>query len=258
MASSSTLKQHAYRYLREKIILGEIAPGTRLKEEVISRETGVSRGPIREAIRQLDSEGIVRHITHQGATVHAPSRDEVQELAELHASIEAGVAARAAQRAAPWVIDLLAREVQRTATLMAEIQANQTSTIDENLACALAGADLRFHGILMEAAASPRAIKILRDLRVLCFVWGLHRIDTTSTALAAATSAHREHQAIFEAVKAKDPALARSAMMEHLARSTDAYLQQVDQLNHSATSIPLIRYKQIRDLLLSFETQNPD
>ncbi len=258
MASSSTLKQHAYRYLREKIILGEIPPGTRLKEEVISRETRVSRGPIREAIRQLDSEGIVRHITHQGATVHAPTRDEVQELAELSASIEAGVAARAAQRAAPWVIDLLSREVQRITAIVSDIQAQQLKILDEPTACALAGADLRFHGILMEAASSPRAIKILRDLRVLCFVWGLHRVDTTADAASTASNIHQEHQAIFDAVKAKNPDLANAAMMTHLTRAKDSYLQQVDQSNTSSHSIPLIRYKQIRDILLSFETQNPD
>ncbi len=252
MSSPSTLKQHAYRYLREKIILGEITPGTRLKEEVISRETGVSRGPIREAIRQLDSEGIVRHITHQGATVHDPTPDEILELAELRSSIESGVAARAAERAAPWVVELLAREVQRLATLLAEIDSKQARTFDEVSACALAGADLRFHGILMEAAASPRAIRILRDLRVLSFVWGIQRIDTLQDPRHATAAMLAEHQAIFDAIKAKDPVQARIAMMQHLLPAKPA------QPGQTTSYTPLIQYKQIRDLLLSFETQNQD
>jgi DNA-binding GntR family transcriptional regulator len=255
MNSPSTLKQHAYRYLREKIILGEIPPGTRLKEEVISRETGVSRGPIREAIRQLDSEGIVRHITHQGATVHAPSRDELQELVELRTSIESGIAARAAERAAPWIIELLSREVQRLATLLADIESKQTQTFDEATACVLAGADLRFHGILMEAAASPRAIRILRDIRILSFVWGLQRIDNLHNPKQVTSAVLKEHQAILDAIKAKDPIAARTAMMSHLSHATPSYLPSDQQ---SSTSTPLIQYKQIRDLLLSFESQNQD
>src|SRR5262245_35959970 len=112
MPSESTLTRKAYHFLREEIILGRIEAGARLTEHALSERTGISRGPSREALRQLDSEGIVRHVAHQGATVHVPSVREFEELADLRTALESMIAARAAERITSRQVSILRETVE--------------------------------------------------------------------------------------------------------------------------------------------------
>ncbi|MBD3764844.1 MAG: GntR family transcriptional regulator [Rhodobacterales bacterium] len=91
--------QTAYRQLLDEIRRGALPPGARLRETDLADRLGISRTPVREAIRQLEADGLVTHLPRQGATVRQLDYAEVIELYEMRAVLE-GTAARLAARAA--------------------------------------------------------------------------------------------------------------------------------------------------------------
>src|SRR4051794_19877249 len=94
----ASIQEKAYRYLRGKILSGEFAPGAVLSEASIAREMGNSRGPLREAVRRLTAEGLLRQSPAGGSVVVDFSRREVAELYELREALEVYAAGKAAER----------------------------------------------------------------------------------------------------------------------------------------------------------------
>ena len=91
-------KQRAYDHIRDKLMVGELAAGCRLSNRALAREIGISIIPVREAISQLVSEGLLEHKPRVGTFVVEPSRQEIAELCELREALEAYAASRAAER----------------------------------------------------------------------------------------------------------------------------------------------------------------
>jgi len=255
MANPSTLKQTVYNFIRERIILGEMRPGARITEEAVAEETGVSRGPIREAIRQLDSEGIVRHVAHQGATVYAPTAREFEELLDLRVSLESGMAARAAERATPRQIEQLREEVDRLRGLFREIMRRRLKSMDETLACGVTRADLQFHSTLIDAADSPRAAKMLRDTRVLSLVWSQRQSNAEGVAAKHVKITLHEHGRIVDAVANRDAGAARAAMVAHLEHSKAVFLPVFDATGARVSDKSLAAFPAVRRLLAGFERE---
>ena len=96
-----TLKQHAYEVIRTKILSGVLKPGSRLSDELLARELGISRSPVREAISQLASEGMVDYRPRTGAYVKGPDRCELEELYEIREPLERYAARKAAAGISP-------------------------------------------------------------------------------------------------------------------------------------------------------------
>ena len=90
-----TAQQHAYAYLRDRIVSGEYPGGTRVDVNEIAAAVGASRMPVREALRQLDSEGLVTIRPNRGAVVTALTPDDILDVFEMRAALE-GLAARVA------------------------------------------------------------------------------------------------------------------------------------------------------------------
>ena len=92
---SSSLVEEAHRALHGAILRGEIAPGAPLFEAAVAREMGISRGPVREALRRLEQSGLVTHETNKGYRVASYTEDDLRELASIRLALE-GVAIREA------------------------------------------------------------------------------------------------------------------------------------------------------------------
>ena len=91
--------EKAYRTVRDGVIAGRFPPARRITEQEVAEAAGVSRTPVREALRRLHAEGIVDFRPNQGAIVTAWSADDAEEIFELRAILESHGARRAAQRA---------------------------------------------------------------------------------------------------------------------------------------------------------------
>ncbi|MFB4424172.1 GntR family transcriptional regulator [Streptomyces sp. QL37] len=135
--------------LRERLLSGRLGPGTRINEVVLARELGTSRGPLREAVRQLVSEGLLVHTPNRGATVFAADPDDVAALFELRTALETESARLAAER----------RDDKDVAALhSACARARKTIQGGRRLVHRL---DLDFHRTLTDTARSPRVAEQL-------------------------------------------------------------------------------------------------
>lgn len=208
--SPQTLSSLAVRWLRERIVTGALPPGARLSDLVLSREIGISRTPVREAIRMLAADGLVEVVPHQGATVRAPSLDELDELYEIRAVLEGHAAARAAAR----------RTVEEGAGLLAMVAAMEAiplpaegEALDAAATLRQRELDLGFHRRVLAMSRMERLQRLVEDAGIIA-----RPFETMDERMPgadhAATNAH--HRAIAQAVADGDADRARSAMTAHI------------------------------------------
>ncbi|MFH8985915.1 GntR family transcriptional regulator [Streptomyces varsoviensis] len=211
--------------LREQILTGVLPPGTRLNEVEIARDLGISRGPLREAIGQLVSDGLLVHVPNKGAAVFAARPEDVAALFELRAALECAAARMAAQRRRPQEVTRLRRVCERSRKAR---EAGRKLLYD---------LDLDFHRALMEAAHSPRIAEQvwLVQQQVIVLRSGLtSRTSHTETSLA-------DHEAMAEAVAAGDADLAASLMEAHLGLVETQLLHSMQSEQSSQSEQPEAR-----------------
>lgn len=191
----------AYRRLLEEIRAGRLLPGDRLRETELAEQLGVSRTPVREAIRQLEADGIVTHLPRQGATIRVLEYAEVVELYEMRAVLE-GTAARMAARAASEL------ELDELAALNADLAASKFSAEAARL-------NRQFHAMLLDIARNRFLSKSMQSLQKSLMILG----HTTLSEGARTDQAAGEHEALLAALRARDGAAAEAAMRAHIESS---------------------------------------
>jgi DNA-binding GntR family transcriptional regulator len=200
----------AYAEIRGLILSGDAPPGAPLREEALAAMVGVSRTPIREALRRLESEYYVVR-THAGRLVVANwDADDVAELFAMRAMLEGHAAARAARRMTPDTLDALRR---CNATIEAAVAAPQPDT------AAFLDANRRFHDLVLGAAASMRLAAMLAGLVEQPIV---RRTASRYHPSDLARSAH-EHGELIDAIARRDEEWARAVMTAHIRRALHAF-----------------------------------
>ncbi|WP_424187138.1 GntR family transcriptional regulator [Actinokineospora sp. G85] len=191
--------------LREGIFAGVYAPGRQLREVELSAALDVSRGPVREALRLLEREGLVRCSWHRGATVTTLSSADVAELNSLRGALE----------------DLAVREAVRNATdddlaaVAAAAEAMRRATDPHEVA----RHDIAFHDAVFAASHHRRLVEAWQGIRNQVHVFLLTRIArSTEGYLDAVPDEHRELAALL---RSRDAAAALPRFAEHRARAFD-------------------------------------
>ncbi|MFF3214993.1 GntR family transcriptional regulator [Streptomyces sp. NPDC002886] len=199
--------------IRDDIVSGVFGPGARLTEEVLARRYGVSRVPVREALRTLESEGFVTTRRHAGACVAEPTEQEAADLLELRMLLEPLAAARAARRRSEAHLKVL-----RGLVRLGQERARRGQ-----------GEDLRslggwFHETLSQASGSPGLIALLTQMR--------HKVAWMYVVEAPVRPAESwaEHGAIVDAVARGDAERARMLMAAHVDRAAGAHRMRVRTL----------------------------
>ncbi len=196
--------------LRNGILSGQIAPGTRLLEVPVAAELGVSRGPVREALRQLEQEGLVEFYPHRGAVVVGIAEAEVETIYGIRALLEGRAFARACRVAADADLDALGETVERM------VSASETGDV-----VAVTEHDLAFHGRVVEISG----FQYLR--RLWTSIDGVVRSRATHAGarpdLADPAEARRlliassvEHRELVEALRTRRPTAASRAATAHV------------------------------------------
>ncbi|WP_376873616.1 GntR family transcriptional regulator [Albirhodobacter sp. R86504] len=198
----------AYRRLLDEIRSGALPPGTRLREVEIAERLGLSRTPIREAMRLLEADGLVVHQPRLGATVRTLDYAEIMELYEMRAVLE-GTAARLAARAA------------------SEVELAELSALNDEFCAAVGDQDKaaelnrQFHLILQDAAKNRFLIKSIISLQKTMMILG----PTTLLDVDRAHGAAQEHKRILAALIARDGAQAETEMRGHIEAAQRARLK---------------------------------
>lgn len=188
----------AYDRLLTELREGRLNPGDRLRETELAERLGMSRTPVREAIRKLEADNIVSHVARQGATIRRLDYAEVMELYEMRAVLE-GTAARLAARAAS---DIEIEELIEMNQQMAKLGSAPEAFI----------LNRQFHAALLDAAKNRFLARSIHTLQKALMILG----PTTLTEPDRAEKAVEEHFGILDAIKARDGALAEAAMRAHI------------------------------------------
>ncbi len=213
--STTNLRELAYGHIRSKLLEGRIPPGTRISSRALAREIGVSFIPVREAIAQLASEGLVDHEAGVGTFGTKVGQQDLRELYELREALELHAVERAAERIDEhglaemkgWNDTLCAIAKRRRASAGSPQQSD-----DADLA-AWTNADTEFHLALLRAAGNKRVVRAVKDLRVLTQVFRAQRLLRPVEDLEAACDHHRR---LIEALAQRDAVQARSLLSEHI------------------------------------------
>lgn len=202
--------QLAYEKLYQAIRSGALLPGTRIRETEIAELVGLSRTPVREAIRRLEADGVIEHQPRIGAVVKSLSHLEIVELYEMRKVLERTAAAMAAKHASRAEIAEL-RDLN-TAMLAAVETPLEVSRLNAH-----------FHRIVFEAARNRYLLASARALSNATLVLG----PTTLENVERVTSVVAQHEAIIDALEKGDASAAAEAAGEHIETSLSYRLKSL-------------------------------
>jgi DNA-binding GntR family transcriptional regulator len=208
--------QLVYRRLREMILSGALAPGAPLREEELAELCGVSRTPVREAIRRLETEMFVRRTESQRSYVAEWTAADIEEVFTLRGMMEGHAARRAATRAAEQGLDALQ-------AVNDDIRA-AVSRAEPDVDAFLRGNGV-FHGLILEMAASERLAGLLNRL-ILQPIVQRTALRYDRAQLERSVS---EHDEIVAALRRRDPDWATAVMTAHIRRAYHVYADQLGE-----------------------------
>ena len=200
---ASSMVEQTCDILRERIRTGEIPPGTRLRQEVLAEELGISRTPVREAMRLLAADGLVELEPNRGAIVTALRHDDQVAFWEARLALEPAAARLAAERPSATGI-----EAMRTAI------AEQRSARADGEGFA---ANRAFHLALVAAAGNPHLDRFAETLWVRAVGQSIYTAQSSDAAVVAAYA--DQHAAMLAAIERGDAELAERLTREHILAS---------------------------------------
>jgi DNA-binding GntR family transcriptional regulator len=206
----SKVASRAYHFIREQILTGALTPGEQLREEALAEACGVSRTPVREALRKLEVEQLIQRNDSQRSFVATLSIDEIAESFTLRAMLEGHAAERATERITPGQIEALAAHNRAIGDAVRKPEADVPAFLEHNRG---------FHATVLEAAGSDRLAALLGSIVEQSVVLGTARRysrDQLARSLA-------EHDELIVALRHRDPEWAKAVMVGHIRRAFHVY-----------------------------------
>ena len=211
------LRDVVFETLRDAIIKQVLKPGERLMEIQLADEMGVSRTPVREAIRKLELEGLVVMVPRKGAYVAGVSMKDIHEVYEVRAALEMLAVSLAAERITDEELDALERQVLRES----EAEANA----DEHSLDNIIYIDSSFHDIIYQAAHNQRLVQFVNILQE-----QLQRFRAASWSRPGRSkTALEEHKQIVEALAERNGELAAKLAKEHIDNAESAMISGMEE-----------------------------
>ena len=201
-----SLRGRVFNRLREDILSGKYQTNEELREITIGVEMGVSRTPVREALRQLELEGLVKIVPNKGAVVTGISEKDIRDIYHIRSYLEGLCAKWACEH-----ITLEQLEQLEETIYLSEFHARKKHMEQ------IVELDNKFHDIIYEACESKMLKHILSD-----YHHYVERVRKVSLAdEGRATESNEEHTKILEAIRAKDGDLAERLAHEHIIKTID-------------------------------------
>lgn len=207
-----SLRDQVYDRLRSAIFSGELAAGAPIIEAEIAANLGASRTPVREALRRLESEGMLEPRGARGSIVRELKSDEVECIFEIREALEALAARRAARR-------MTAKDARGLESLIAQMRAHAADAGEmERL-------DTEFHDRILALADGVRLKRMLGDLRADILPWRFIALAT----LARRTATADEHSAMLAAMRDRNEDAIALATIAHIHNTKAAVLATDDR-----------------------------
>ncbi|MGR2741075.1 GntR family transcriptional regulator [Billgrantia sp. Q4P2] len=202
-----TLAERVFHQLQDAIVRGELAPGSKITEPGLSKTYGISRGPLREAMRRLEAHRLIERVPHVGARVIKLSMKELLELFDVREALESMAARLAAENMTRDEIDGL-REVLSVHERQADLKSGEAYYQREG--------DLDFHYRIVQGSHNRMLMTMLCD--DLYYLVRLYRTQFSASGTRP-QRAFVEHHRIVDAIEAGDAELAELLMRRHVSAS---------------------------------------
>jgi DNA-binding GntR family transcriptional regulator len=206
------LSKKVYRILKKEIIKGSLKPGSKVLEGRIADQIGISRTPVREAIRELAAEGFVTLSPNQGVVVRGVSAENIREVLQVHSVLE-GLATRLSCEV---INEEELKELENYVNKMEKLT-NKKDPL------AYSEVDLKFHELIVDNCGNKRLIQMRKNISDQA---QRYRISSLRIQGRLKKSL-KEHQKILEAFKTKNPKKADSMSQEHIQNALKNILNNV-------------------------------
>ena len=204
------LRDVVFMAIREAILSGKLEPGERLMEIHLARELGVSRTPVREAIRMLELEGLVNMIPRRGAVVAEITPTDMEDVLEVRAALEQ----LAVRKACSSMTQEQLQDLKNAARVFADC-------LRKDDLKASAQADVEFHEIISSATGNRRLIQILNNLREQMYRYRLEQLKDKKTYADLV----REHAEICKALEERSEEKASAAIHVHIDHQKESIME---------------------------------
>lgn len=216
---STTLRQQSTNILRQAIIDQRFVPGEHLIERELCELLGVSRTSVREALRHLESENLIRMVPHKGPVVASLSFEDARNIYEVRAALEGLAGELFARKASQALIDQLCAIADEMAVAADEVDPHSVLEIKS-----------RFYQVIFDGAQNDECASMIQSLNTR--VWILRRMSLVSPGRNETMM--REVKRITDAAKARDPIEMRAACMAHVESASHIVLPQLQKVEDEA------------------------
>ena len=205
------LRDVVFQTLRQAILRGRLQPGERLMEIHLAQKLGVSRTPVREAIRMLELEGLVSMVPRRGAIVAEITVSDLEDVLEVREALEELAVKKACQNMNEEQLEKLKQAAKRF-----------SDCLEEDL-LASAQADVDFHEIICEATKNKRLVQILNNIREQIYRYRLENLKDRSTH----ANLVEEHAAICCALEERSEEKASEAVRIHIEHQKRSIIESL-------------------------------
>lgn len=206
------LRDVVFKTLRQAILTGELKPGERLMEIHLANKLGVSRTPIREAIRQLELEGLVIMVPRKGAMVASITQKSMRDVLEVRLALEKLAVELASERIT---------DEQKTKLKSALLEFEEV--VKSTDASMIAKADVAFHDVIFEATGNIRLGQLANNLSEQMYRYRFEYIKDES----GHNRLVEEHKRIYDAIVASDAKKATEEISNHIKHQEESIIKQI-------------------------------
>ena len=208
------LRDVVFNTLRRAILKGELKPGERLMEITLADKLGVSRAPIREAIRKLELEGLVVMAPRKGAKVASITERDLNDVLEVRKGMEVLAISLACKR-------ITGEELEKLETIEQSFQ----KLIESGNLTELAEMDVKFHDTIYQATNNQRLVQLLNNLREQMYRYRMEYLKD----IAVRRTLAEEHKAICRALRERDEQQAEEYVSIHIDNQQKAIIRSLSQ-----------------------------
>jgi len=201
------LRDVVFNTLREAILRGGLKPGERLMELQLAAQLGVSRTPIREAIRMLEQEGLAVTMPRKGAEVAKMTLKDMEDVLEIRGALDELACQLALER-------ITEEQLRRLEVCMHDFEVIlKTKDVKQ-----IAEADVKFHDVIYEATGNPKLVNLLNNLREQIYRYRVEYLKDSENYPVLL----KEHKAIFQSLSNRNLSDALEAIREHVGNQANA------------------------------------
>jgi len=207
------VRERAYEFLKSLVLSGHLNPGERLTEEHLAKKLGVSRTPVREALHKLESEGLIKSLDTRGFIASADSKDEIEEMFDIRASLEGYALRLASENISKETLKGLNGFIDNAEDALKRKKINEIFKWNTH-----------FHDALHDLVAhKPRFHRLITNMRKYVLRYRkdtLHYLDGAKRTIDG-------HKKIMLALRLKDPDLCERIMREHIREAKEDAIQSL-------------------------------